>query len=98
MDPGANSLHTATKVQSSQEIPHLKYAPSKLATGEMSRDTRKLEMGGLPDAPPDINTDEQDCGLQPSEAENYESKAHEQVTVPKEHRGWRRVIRNFTPS
>ena len=98
MDPGADSLHTATKVQSYRETPSLKYAPSNLATGEMSRDTPKLEMGGLPDAPPDINTDEQDCGLQPIEAEGYECKAHEQITVTKEHRGWRRVIRNFTPS
>ena len=98
MYSGANCLHTATKAQDDQEIPKLKHGPSNLAKGEMSWDTPKLEMGEFPIAPPGTLTDEQDCGLQPSEAEVRERKAHEGITVTKEHRGWRRVIRNFTPS
>lgn len=39
-----------------------------------------------------------DCGLQPSEAEFRELKAEEVVGKTKEQRGWRRIIRNFTPS
>lgn len=64
----------------------------------MSWDTPKLEMSVFPAAPPGIDPDEPDCGLQPSEAEIRERKAHERIPVTKEHRGWRRVIRNFTPS
>lgn len=98
MDSRANSLHNATIVQDNQEIPNLKHALSNLANGEMSWDTPKLEMGESSAAAPGIDTDEQDCGLQPSEAEIRERKAQEGITAIKEQRGWRRVIRNFTPS
>lgn len=98
MDSGANSLHNAAKVQDHQEISNLKHAFSNLANGEMSWDTPKLEMGEFPAAAPGIDTDEQDCGLQPSEAEIRERKAQEGITARKEQRGWRRLIRNFTPS
>jgi len=98
MDSGANSLHNAAKVQDHQEIPNLTHVLSNLANGEMSWDTPKLEMGESPAAAPGIDTDEQDCGLQPSEAEIRERKAQEGITARKEQRGWRRVIRNFSPS
>lgn len=98
MDSGANCLHTATKMQDDQEIPNLKHGLSNSANGEMSWDTPKLEMGEYPAAAPGIDTDEQDCGLQPSEAEIRKRKAQEGITVIKEQRGWRRIIRNFTPS
>ncbi|KAL2038915.1 hypothetical protein N7G274_008255 [Stereocaulon virgatum] len=39
-----------------------------------------------------------DCGLQPTEAELREQKAEELAGPPKGQRGWRKVIRNFTPS
>ena len=64
-------------MQDNQEIPNLKHSPSNLAKGEMSWDTPKLEMSEFPAAPPGIDPDEPDCGLQPSEAETRERKAHE---------------------
>lgn len=45
----------------------------------------------------DCDTDVE-CGLQPSEAEFRERKAEELVRKTKEQRGWRKVIRTFTPS
>lgn len=39
-----------------------------------------------------------DCGLQPSEAEFRGQKAEESVGKRKEWRGWRKIVRNFTPS
>ena len=94
----ANSVHTATKMQDDQEIPNIKRTPSIPANGEMSWDTPKLETGECPAAAPGLDVDEQDCGLQPSEAESRKRIAHAGITVAKEQRGWRRVIRNFTPS
>lgn len=41
---------------------------------------------------------EPDCGLQSSNAGVHEQKAEEMVGKTKEQRGWRKVIRNFTPS
>ena len=64
----------------------------------MSWDTPKLERGEYPTATPGIDTDEQDCGLQPLEARTRECKGQGGINVTKEHRSWRRVIRNFTPS
>ncbi|KAL8826963.1 MAG: hypothetical protein Q9191_003469 [Dirinaria sp. TL-2023a] len=95
MDSRANSSHTAIHMQDHQEIPNIKHA---LANGEMSRDTPKLEMGESPAAAPGIDTEDQDCGLQPSEAAIRECEAREGITATKEQRGWRRIIRNFTPS
>lgn len=39
-----------------------------------------------------------DCGLQASEDDFRQEKAEEQLHRTKEHRGWRKMIRNFTPS
>lgn len=39
-----------------------------------------------------------DSGLQPSEVEFRGHKTEESVGKTKEQRGWRKVIRNFTPS
>ncbi len=41
---------------------------------------------------------EPDCGLQPSNAEFLEQKAEELIRNSSDQRGWRRVVRNFTPS
>lgn len=39
-----------------------------------------------------------ECGLQPSEADFRKQKIEESYELPKEQRGWRKLIRNFTPS
>ena len=39
-----------------------------------------------------------DCGLQPTEADLHEEKAVEVERKSKDQYGWRRVVRNFTPS
>ncbi|KAH8817075.1 C4-dicarboxylate transporter/malic acid transport protein-like protein [Xylogone sp. PMI_703] len=39
-----------------------------------------------------------ECGLQPSEADFREQQKREKCLSPKEQRGWRKLIRNFTPS
>jgi len=38
------------------------------------------------------------CGLQPSADDFRDERAEEQRHRTKEQRGWRKVIRNFTPS
>jgi len=51
---------------------------------------------GLPgDECPEEKTD---CELQPTEADFREEKAAEVARKSKDQYGWRRVIRNFTPS
>ncbi|RFU25517.1 hypothetical protein B7463_g10822, partial [Scytalidium lignicola] len=54
----------------------------------------------LEGATPDISDMDigPECGLQPSEADFREQEQFESKLPPKEHRGWRRLIRNFTPS
>lgn len=39
-----------------------------------------------------------DCGLRPSNAEVCENKAEDSTAKSKEQKGWRKVVRNFTPS
>lgn len=39
-----------------------------------------------------------DCGLQPSRADFREEKPAESGEEVKDSRGWRRIVRNFTPS
>lgn len=39
-----------------------------------------------------------DCGLQPTEADPREEQLAEEERKSKDQYGWRRVIRNFTPS
>ena len=39
-----------------------------------------------------------DPGLQSSDADVHSEKAEESIEKTKEQRGWRKVIRNFTPS
>ncbi len=47
----------------------------------------------------DVDSDKgAECGLQPSNAEIREHQAEESMSKTKEQRGWRKVIRNFTPS
>jgi len=38
-----------------------------------------------------------DCGLQPDEA-HFRKREFEDCHTPKTQRGWRRIVRNFTPS
>jgi hypothetical protein len=39
-----------------------------------------------------------ECGLQLPEADFREQKIEESYDLPKEQRGWRKLVRNFTPS
>lgn len=47
----------------------------------------------------DVDSDKgPECGLQPSNAEFREQQTEESMRKTKEQKGWRKVIRNFTPS
>ena len=54
--------------------------------------------------PPDDHADSEDgpnCGLQPSEADLQNEKLEEKRATglnSKNSRGWRKIVRNFTPS
>ena len=66
--------------------------PSTIAVGDSS-----LEAPGAPvgDSDPAAGLD---CGLQPSDADSHEERADELFRMATEQRGWRKVVRNFTPS
>lgn len=61
-----------------------------------------LEGQQLPEGPAAESSDTDvgpDCGLQPTDEDFREQKEREgSLLPPKEQRGWRKVIRNFTPS
>ena len=90
MDP--SGLGTCAQVQHSLDKSNPQHLPSTVA---------------LHDSPPETSTPRTkdsdtetgpDCGLQASETDFRAEKAEELVKKTKESRGWRKVIRNFTPS
>ena len=91
MDP--SGAGTCAQVQRSIDRYNEKNPPSPAAIRDSSQESLSK--------PVVENTDQDtgaDCGLQPTEAELREQKAEELAGPPKEQRGWRKVIRNFTPS
>ena len=75
------------------EQPNVKGLPLAGASRNTSQEFSRVPITENTDGGTDV-----ECGLQPSEAEFREQKAEELVGKTKEQRGWRKVIRNFTPS
>lgn len=78
---------TNGQIQHTINQSNAKGSPFTAAFPDMSQDSLKAPVA-----------QDTDCGLQASNAEFREQKAEESIEKTKEQRGWRKVIRNFTPS
>ena len=72
---------------------NVKRLPLTVASSNTSQNSSRVPIAEDKDGGMNI-----DCGLQPSGAESRERKTEKLVAKTKEQRGWRRIIRNFTPS
>lgn len=92
MDPsGAQANVVGFNVSSTTSIP--KGPPTTAAIDNRSQQSPRAPI------PEDVDSGNgPGCGLQPSDDRFREQKAEESIEKTKEQRGWRKVIRNFTPS
>lgn len=89
MDP--SSTGTCGQGQSTTDQPNMKSLPFTGAFRNTSQES--IRMAVAEDTDPGA-----DCGAQPSKADFRKQEAQGTVGKTKEQRGWRYIIRNFTPS
>lgn len=90
MDP--SGLGTCAQAQPGGEESKAQHLPFNMSLGGAFPDV----VGPNADDPDSITAP--GCELQPSDADCRGGKANELLKKTKEQRGWRKVIRNFTPS
>ena len=98
MDPEDDSRQTATNVSDETQVSKDGHASSKFADGEIAWDPRGLEAAEDPSTVFEDVEHGHDSNRQTLEAADGRRRGQREIALSKEQRGWRRVVRNFTPS